>query len=153
MPGIALRDATPADVQAMYELDLLCFEEAFRFDPRSMRQLALDPEAISIIGEISGALGGFIVVNLSRQHSAHWAYISTLDVHPDCRRLGLGGSLIAEAESRSARAGATLMRLHVFTGNLPAIRFYEAAGYEQMLRVAAFYGRNLDAWVYMKQLG
>lgn len=136
----------------MYALDLLCFDEPFRFDLRSMRWYASQPDAIVEVVEQDTSLRGFIVVNLTHRREPRTAYITTLDVHPDSRRRGIAGLLVSEAELRSRVAGATAMRLHVFTGNLPAIRFYEASGYRQVRLNKGLYGAGLDAWNYSKSL-
>ena len=152
MPAFTLRDGAPADIDAMYWLDLVCFDERFRFDLRSMRRYATHPDAIVLVAEVDREMRGFIVVNPSRRRALRAAYITTLDVHPDFRRFGIARALVAEAERRSAEAGAASMQLHVFTGNMAAIRFYESAGYEQLLLTEDFYAPGLAAWAYLKAL-
>jgi ribosomal protein S18 acetylase RimI-like enzyme len=44
------------------------------------------------------------------------------------------------------------MVLHVFVGNVRAVRFYERADYQRWTRAAGFYGEAGDAWVYRKAL-
>ena len=152
MPEVTLRDGTPADIDAMYALDLMCFDKPFRFDLRSMRKYATHPEAIVLVAEADREIRGFIVVNPSRRKALHSAYVTTLDVHPDCRRQGIALALVAEAERRAAATGAVSMQLHVFTGNTDAIGFYESVGYEQLLLTEDFYSPGLDAFSYMKSL-
>lgn len=152
MPEVTLRNGTPSDVDAMYALDLLCFDKPFRFDFRSMRRYATSPGAIVLIAEIAGEIAGFIVINPTRRRALHAAYITTLDVHPDFRRQGIARQLVVEAECRAAHSGATHMQLHVHTGNASAIAFYESAGYQQAMLTPDFYASALDAWVYRKSL-
>ena len=152
MPEFTLRLGTPADVEAMHELDLLCFDKPFRFDMKSMQKYATHPEAIVVIAESDGELRGFIVVNPTKRRAMRAAYITTLDVHPAFRRGGIARALVAEAEQRAASAGAATMQLHVYTGNLSAIGFYESAGYEQLLLTEDFYNAGLHAFAYLKPL-
>jgi ribosomal-protein-alanine N-acetyltransferase len=153
MPEMTLREGTAADVAAMYALDLLCFQEPFQFDLRAMRSFVTQPGAIVLVAAWAAASGdamlGFVVVNMNRRG----AYVTTLDVHPDCRRLGVARKLVAEAERRAAEAGAGIMALHVYVENRAAIALYEAAGYVQGSRVRDFYGRGMDGFGYRKQLG
>lgn len=152
MAEITLRVGTPDDVGLMFELDLLCFDVPFRFDLRSMRQYATHPDALVLIAEANGAMHGFVIINPSRRRALRSAYVTTLDVHPEFRRQGIASALLAEAECRAAASGATSMQLHVFDGNLAAIRFYEAAGYEQALFTEDFYSPGLNAWLLIKSI-
>jgi ribosomal-protein-alanine N-acetyltransferase len=78
-------------------------------------------------------------------------YVVTLDVAPAWRRRGLADRLMTEVEDKVRAAGAAGMALHVFTGNLGAVRFYEAIGYERVGMAQGFYGRGLDGLVYRKR--
>ena len=152
MAEVTLRNGTSADVEALYALDILCFEKPFRFDFRSMRKYVTHPEAIVLVAEVDGEIRGFIVVNPTRRKALHSAYVTTLDVHPEFRRHGIARMLVAEAERHAAEAGAVTIQLHVFTGNDSAIEFYESLGYERLLLTEDFYATQLHAWTYFKSL-
>lgn len=136
----------------MYGLDVICFDERFRFDLEFMLQCAGSQTAIVVVAELGQAMFGFIIAELRRGRARTSAYITTLDVDPGHRRKGLAGKLMAEAERRSFAAGATRIRLHVWTENTGALRFYEARGYVRGRRRAAYYGAAGDAWSYGKYL-
>ena len=152
MAEVTLRNGTAADVEALYALDILCFDKPFRFDFRSMRKYVTHPEAIVLVAEVDGAIRGFIVVNPKRPRALQSAYVTTLDVHPDFRRQGIARMLVTEAERRAAATGAVTMQLHVHTGNADAIAFYESVGYEKLLLTEDFYNVGLDAFAYLKSL-
>ena len=133
----------------MYELDLLCFEPPFRFDPGTMRRYARAPGAIVLVAEQGTALAGFVVVNVIR---GGVAYVTTLDVHPGLRRHGLGRTLMAAAEAAAMQAGLREMRLHVSLENEAAIRFYESTGFEEHSPARDFYGEDRHGWIYRKEL-
>ncbi len=143
-----LRAATPTDVQAMFELDLLCFEEPFRFDLKTMRRFALLPRAIALVVDLDATLNGFVIVHLRRG----FGDVVTLDVHPSSRRKGIARALLDAAEGQAREAGARWMELHAFVGNAAAIRFYERAGYSSEMTVRSYYGSGLDALLYRKAL-
>jgi [ribosomal protein S18]-alanine N-acetyltransferase len=86
------------------------------------------------------------------QIEEHVGYIITLDVAQNRRRHGLARRLMAEAETRVRAAGATAITLHVFPGNVGAVHFYEAIGYQRLGTVEGFYGRGIDALAYGKWL-
>lgn len=153
LDGITLRDYRPGDTNAMYALDLECFEAPFRFTSRAMRHFAEEPDAIVLLAEAHAEsapprLAGFVIAHMEGQA----AYIVTLDVAISFRRRGLARKLMAETESRARAAGAHEIALHVYTGNSAAIAFYESLGYGRMRMAENFYARGVHAQVYTKKL-
>ena len=150
---VVLRDYRASDLDAMFRLDETCFAEEFRFDWRSMRDFAEEPDAVVRVAEREGGIAGFVIAHMERMALQLCAYVVTLDIAPEYRRQGLARSLMNEMESHVAAAGARWIHLHVFTGNEGAIRFYEQIGYERTGVRRGFYGRSgLDAFVYGKKL-
>jgi ribosomal-protein-alanine N-acetyltransferase len=150
--GWTLREGRESDVRAMYMLDLVCFEEPFRFDLNAMRQFVLHPGAIVQVAEAEGKLVGFVVMHLVRRRRRRIGYVVTLDVAREFRRQSMALGLMQVAEVQAAAAGAVEAMLHVHSGNVPAIAFYERAGYLRGERIPAFYGEGRDAWLYRKAL-
>jgi [ribosomal protein S18]-alanine N-acetyltransferase len=150
---VQLRQYRAGDLQTIFQLDELCFSEEFRFDRQSMREFAEARDAITLIaGDEGGGLAGFAIVHLQEVATKRYGYVVTLDVSPENRRCGVGDRLMNEMEARARVAGAAWMGLHVFAKNDGAIRFYERRGYRRVGVKIDFYGRNLDAWVYRKDL-
>ena len=147
-----LRAGCEEDIQALYELDLMCFDEPFRFDERAMRRFVLYRGAIVIVAEAEGVLAGFVIVHVIRRSRQKLGYLVTLDVAPEFRRRGLARELVHLAEARALSAGAEGTALHVSAENEDAIRFYERAGYARLERCADFYGAGRDGWIYSKGL-
>jgi ribosomal-protein-alanine N-acetyltransferase len=136
-----------SDLEAMFALDIVCFERPFRFGLEDIRRFAAEPDAVTVVAEgEDGELIGFFIVELNDDA----AYLVTLDVSPSHRRRGVGRELLARAEN--AFAGAERMVLHVHVGNEAAIRFYEANGYRRTGEAKSFYGRGIDAWIYTKPI-
>lgn len=149
---VRLRAGIADDVEAMYQLDLLCFAPPFRFDQRTLRRCALQPGAMVMVAESAQEIVGFVVVNLRNRGLLVGAYVATLDVHPAHRRAGLARLLMRNIERRAANNGATQIELHVAVENAAAVSFYEAAGYRMVTHVADYYAAGVDAWVYGKSL-
>jgi [ribosomal protein S18]-alanine N-acetyltransferase len=145
---VTLREYRAGDAEAMHTLDEVCFEPVFRFSRRAMRAFAEAAGAVTVLAEQSEELAGFAIV----QMEGRVGYVVTLDVAPAWRRCGLAGRLMREAEARVRAAGGVGMELHVFVGNVGAVRFYEGIGYGRVGLVEGFYGRGLDALVYGKRL-
>jgi ribosomal-protein-alanine N-acetyltransferase len=150
---VVMREYREGDVEAMNALDLECFEPAFRFSRRAMRRFAEARGAVTVLAEVEDAnaekpeLVGFCIVQVEEQAG----YVVTLDVAPGWRRQALARRLMEDAEARVQASGSLGMELHVSTGNLGAIAFYERIGYARVGMVEGFYGRGLDALVYVKR--
>ena len=147
MADVTLREYRPGDWLAMYALDVVCFEQAFRFSRRAMRGFAEAAGAITLLAESDGKLAGFCVVQIE----GRVGYVVTLDVATAWRRLGLARRLMSEIEMRVRTTGALGMALHVYTENTAAVRFYETIGYTRTGMAEEFYGRRLDALMYVSR--
>jgi len=156
-------DFDSEDWRAMHALDVVCFAPPFRFSRRVMRRFAETPGAITLLAEADGQLAGFCIAHIgskpiqdrqtgSQPIEARTAYVVTLDVAPAWRRKGLARRLMQQIESRAQAAGAQSMALHVFPGNVAALKLYEALGYERISVAVGFYGPGLDALLYRKSL-
>jgi [ribosomal protein S18]-alanine N-acetyltransferase len=148
MSQVTLREYRTGDWESMYALDMLCFEPPFRFSRQTMRKFTEAPNAITVLAEAEGSLAGFCVSHVEEQV----AYMVTVDVAREWRRLGVATKLIAATETCARAIGVESVALHVFTGNAGAIGFYETLAYVRRGVAEEFYGRGLNAFVYIKQL-
>ncbi len=155
-PGFRLRAGLPGDLDALYELDTVCFEAPFRFSRGAMRRLTREPGAFTKVIESGlGALAGFLVCQVNEAPGASGsreAYVVTLDVAPAFRRQGIAGRLLEAAEREARRAGTDRITLHVWTENAAAIRFYESCGFQRLQLHADFYAPGIDGFGYSKGL-
>ena len=147
-----LRAYRAGDLDAMYALDVVCFEKPFRFTRSAMRRFAEAKNARVAIAIESDALAGFVILHIEEAEKGRIGYIVTLDVVPELRRRGIAEALISEAERHAHVEGCAALALHVFTGNESAIRFYADTGFVRSYRAEGFYGASVDAWVYHKPL-
>ncbi len=137
----------------MYRLDCLCFAPPFRFNLRTMRRLALRRDALVVIAEHDGEMLGFVIYEVDHGAKFRSAYVATLDVHPEHRRLRIAKTLMDEADRLAILHGINHIRLHVYAGNEAAIRFYESRGYKRISLREDFYGRGMDAVLYLMNSG
>jgi ribosomal-protein-alanine N-acetyltransferase len=152
-PEVVLRGYRNDDLEAMFRLDLLCFEPRFRFSREQMKRFAASRKARVAIVEIGSQLAGFCIAHVENlPGSGKVGYLVTLDVAPEARRLGLARTLMDRAEADALEAGCVAMMLHVFSGNGAAIGFYERMGYVCSHTAVSFYGAGADALVYHKPL-
>jgi ribosomal-protein-alanine N-acetyltransferase len=150
--GITLRSYRPEDLEALYALDVVCFQPPFRFSRTSMRRFAEARNALVVIAEQSALVAGFCIVHVERVRSQRIGYIVTLDVAPEQRRQGLAQTLMAEAEQQALAAGCGQLALHVHTGNEAALSFYTRIGFSLIGLELGFYGNGLDAQLWRKPL-
>jgi [ribosomal protein S18]-alanine N-acetyltransferase len=147
--GYELRGYRKSDLDALVQLDEVCFAPQFRFTRAMMRRFAEDAKARVVIAEQAEEFVGFCIVHIERQNSG---YVVTLDVDPAHRRSGIASLLMQRAEVTCRSAGCLSMMLHVFTGNTAAIHFYERNGYVRSSTAVDFYGAGANAFVYRKSL-
>lgn len=150
--AMVYRPYQPDDFAALYAIEETCFQPPLRFPRRYMRQLVSSPRAATWIAEEQGRLAGFAIVEWLEDLSGSAAYIETLEVAPEQRRKGIGVELLRRLEDSARTAGAQAIWLHVDVENAPAIRLYEANGYEYRGREEHYYAHERAALVYAKEL-
>ncbi len=152
-----LRSYEERDLEALYALDVRCFEPRFRFSKGMMRQVVSGPDAVVRLAcegseDASGSLLGFCVVSLEQDGEASLGYVTTLDVDPLHRGRGVATTLMTALEAIVAARGVWSMSLHVYAENAAAIKLYERLGYARERREPDFYGAGFDGWLYRKPL-
>jgi ribosomal-protein-alanine N-acetyltransferase len=147
-----LRSYRQTDLEAMYALDVICFERLFRFSRAAMRNFAEARNARVTVAERDGQLAGFCILHVEDTEVGRVGYIVTLDVAPAHRRLGVASQLMQAALEQSIGEHCVAIMLHVYTGNADAIRFYQRAGFSFVRLEPMLYGSGLDAQVWQKEL-
>jgi len=143
----------PDDFAALYAIEEACFQPPLRFSRAYMRRLVSSSDAATWIAEEEeGQMAGFAIVEWSGEAGARAAYIQTIEVAPEKRRLGVGAALMRCVEQSAQSAGARMIWLHVDAENANAIRLYEAHGYGCKGREANYYPRGRAALMYAKSL-
>ena len=88
------------------------------------KKLAFQPE-LFLVGELDGE----IVATVMAGYEGRRGWINYLGVHPDHRRLGLGGQIMQAAQERLEKLGCPKINLQVRTSNTQVIDFYKSIGY------------------------
>ena len=146
-----IRAGVAADLEAMYQMDVRCFDEVFRFSRAAMHRFSQGRNRFTFIAESAdGQMAGFVILSLHRRHGL--GYIVTLDVEPAYRRRGVAALLMQAAEQHGAADPVACIELHVHVGNAAALALYAELGYRRNRLESGFYGEGLDAWVYVKEL-
>jgi ribosomal protein S18 acetylase RimI-like enzyme len=135
--SLLIRIATEADIAAIEELD------NFSTSPtRNLRREiqeyfgSVDPsthvETLIFLAEVAGRVAAKAELMVPpTEYPSGTGYIKRVVVHPDYRRHGLARSLMEHIiiYARTERELKAL-DLHVWEGNIPAIKLYEALGFE-----------------------
>ena len=78
-------------------------------------------------------------------------HVHSIAVHPDRRRAGVAGELLARVLADGRARGCTIATLEVRRSNTPAIALYERAGFRSVSVRAAYYQDNHEDAVVMSR--
>jgi GNAT superfamily N-acetyltransferase len=133
------------------EVQCYLSEEAFT-------EILSHPRRAILLAEIEDHLVGFAQLTHDQTHESippesHAAELNRLYVQRPFLGRGLGKELLARAETLAAAGGADLLWLTAWTGTAPALRFYEARGYQDVGgSVYTFEGDSYETRVFLKRL-
>lgn len=143
-----IRKAELSDLAQIVQIEGLCFPDEAAFPPQMFAYLIR--YAVSLVAcQPEKKVLGFIMGYTSGRAGA----IYTLDVHPEYRRMGIGGKLISALEERLAAMGADTVRLEAATENPMALALYRKSGYHARELVKNYYGHGKHALRMHKRLG
>lgn len=83
------------------------------------------------------------------------AYIERLVVAGEYRRQGVARAMLDAAEALARESDKQTVGLHVSGNNLPALKLYEACGYEEISRQRSFltgYFLGIKEWLYLQKV-
>lgn len=125
-PGLVLRPARPADIEAIVRLEDLAF-------PSSVLTVEAAQEALrtALLDRVleetsSGEIAGSLLAERREQATGH---IATIAVHPDFQRRGLGEAVMRWALAWFRTEGLKRASLTVDVDNGPAIALYRKLGF------------------------
>lgn len=138
---VLIRAMTLEDLPAVMEIDRLSFP--LPWPERSFRYEVLENPASNML--VAGPLG-------SEDHrpigfAGFWlivdeAHISTIAVHPDWRRTGVGAELLVAVLDLADRLGAEMATLEVRVSNEAAVNLYRKFGFRIVGRRPRYYRDN-----------
>ena len=171
-PPLAVREATPADLPALAELERAAFGEpwsraglaAFVARAGALVLLAELPDEGTVTAGATGPAGvdgGEEAAPAPRPPAAYAAWTLAADeaellrlaVDPARRRRGLARELLAAGSDRLAAAGCTTCFLEVRVDNRAAVALYERLGFHRIGHRPAYYHDGADALLYAASVG
>jgi ribosomal-protein-alanine N-acetyltransferase len=145
---ITLRAYTPADFEALYEIDQQCFGPVLGYSRPDLRSYLRLPGGHCLIAESAAKIAGFLVT----AHENAVGSVVTIDVLPAYRRQGVATVLLEEAEHRLAAASVRTIELETATDNASAIAFWQKHGYRKRDIQKEYYPDGRDAYSMTKAL-
>ncbi|NOY99209.1 MAG: GNAT family N-acetyltransferase [Chloroflexi bacterium] len=137
--------ASIRDLNALYKLEHACFDK----DAWSLFDLVAVltfPDVVRLKAVRDGRMVGFIAGDPRRSQGFSW--IATVGVLPECRRLGIGRTLLTTCESQLT---TPRIRLSVRASNKAAIHLYRQEGYHTIDIWRRYYQDGEDAVVMEKR--
>jgi ribosomal-protein-alanine N-acetyltransferase len=142
-----IREMTEADIPTVLEIDRLSFpipwsERTYRFEISNNRASTMRVAVVLENGaeRIIGYIGYWFIIDE--------AHVSTIAVHPDFRRMGVGDQLFRSALHSAVEDGAEIITLEVRVSNDGAVNLYRKYGFEIVGDRPKYYrDNNEDAWI------
>ncbi len=120
-PGV--RPARRTDLAAVVEIEAAAFPDPW--SARSFADLMARPDAALLVAAAAGEVAGYATLTLRGAE----AELTSVAVSPGRRGRGVGAALVGGGVEWARGRGAGRILLAVRTGNAPAIRLYEGAGF------------------------
>ena len=136
-----LRRATPADLEALYRIEVACFKER-RFRRDHVEWILHNERAVTFVEQDGRQLTGAIMLLFEGQVCR----VLSIATMPDHRRKHLGTEMMEAAEGEAGRHGCSQVRLEVSTRYYGAIEFYRWLGYKTDGVLYGYYSWGEDAY-------
>jgi ribosomal-protein-alanine N-acetyltransferase len=148
-PGLVIAPAKPADLDAIDEIERHSFATPW---PRAAFEAELTRELARLDVARAPAVVGFcnywLVTDPEGRGELH---IHSIATHPDHRRAGIGGALLAHMLAEGRAVGCRLALLEVRRSNAPAVAMYEHAGFRIAHVRLAYYQDGEDALIMLSE--
>jgi len=145
-----LRDYSPSDFAALYEIDQACYARGIAYSRRMLRWYLRHRGSLCIVAQATGAPAvlGFLIAHFRGLEG----YIVTIDVREPNRRSGVGTALLQETERRLAKTGVRYIGLQTATNNEAGVAFWLRHGYRSVGVARGYYLGRIDAYEMIKEL-
>ena len=146
MTDVIIREAGTEDLAALEVLEQNLIAAERPFDPTirpspvtyyNLKRMLEDDAYYVLVAEKEGEIisSGYGVGKPARPYLDHmeYAYLGFMYTVPEYRGCGINGRIIAELKKWAAKQGFKEIRLTVYVENIPAIKAYKKAGFEEHL--------------------
>jgi [ribosomal protein S18]-alanine N-acetyltransferase len=147
-----LRDYSPSDFEALYEIDQACYPRGIAYSRRMLRWYLSQRGSFCVVAQAAGAVELAVLGFLIAHAKGEEGYIVTIDVLEAHRRSGIGTALLLETERRLAKTGVRYIGLQTATNNEAGVAFWQRHGYRSSGVTRGYYLGRLDAFEMFKEL-
>jgi ribosomal protein S18 acetylase RimI-like enzyme len=141
---VKLAKCTEGDLDQIHAIEVLSFDERFRFDKEYYLELLRNPDVRTIKLSIGSELMGYILW-FNKNHE-----IITINIHQKYRRMGLA-KLILQAFEASLEKPVDII-LDVYELNTAAINLYKKMRYKYVAYGKDYYGEGINSLKMKKTL-
>jgi ribosomal-protein-alanine N-acetyltransferase len=135
---IKIENATPTDLDSLYQIETECFmEEAFTRE--HLAYLLETPNAINLKARTNHQIVGFIIGIIETYGKTRVGRVYTIDVAAKNRRIGIGLKLLGELEHAFQEKGVKTVYLEVRIDNKAALQLYRKKGYMKLEPLENYY--------------
>ncbi|TCV77443.1 MULTISPECIES: GNAT family N-acetyltransferase/peptidase C39 family protein [Methylomonas] len=146
---LAVRPAQSADLEGLVALENASFATD-KLSRRSFRHWLSSEHRALLVAEWAGLVAGYILIIY--HPGTRLARIYSLAVEPQLRGNGIAKTLMLAGEQAARDDGRLYLRLEVSVDNTPAIRLYEALGFQKFGLYRDYYQDHKDALRYQKRI-
>ncbi|MCQ8115787.1 GNAT family N-acetyltransferase/peptidase C39 family protein [Methylomonas rosea] len=147
--ALAVRPAQSADLEGLVALENASFATD-KLSRRSFRHWLSSDHRALLLAEWAGLVAGYILIIY--HPGTRLARIYSLAVAPQLRGKGIAKALMLAGEQAASDDGRLYLRLEVSVDNTPAIRLYEALGFQKFGLYRDYYQDHKDALRYQKRI-
>ena len=147
--SVAIRPARLGDLNGLVVLENSSFTTD-KLSRRSFRHWLTTAHRALLVAEVERVIAGYILIIY--HPGTRLARIYSLAVLPEQRGGGIGHALLTAGEQAAQADGRLYLRLEVSVDNLPAIKLYEALGFQKFGLYRDYYQDHKDALRYQKRI-
>lgn len=133
-----------ADLVALENRSFGSFYSPHRYDAEGFQYYLANPNTISFVTRIDGALTGYILGTVGSGSRSHIARINSIAVDKPHRRQGVGRRLTIAFTSAARRRGCRFVHTEVAASRNPGRSLFTELGFKLYRRLPDYYGEGID---------
>jgi ribosomal protein S18 acetylase RimI-like enzyme len=139
LPHVFVREASPADLDAVVAIDHAAFETAWWYGETTFLR-ALQGVMRFCLAEREGQPMGYAFAHKNGSQ----VHVTRIAVHPSHQRQGLGALMLADLIEHARAQGAEFITLNTQTHNQNSLKLYRRFGFEPVGRAATTWIRSIE---------